>query len=101
MLLVLEIIFTIAAWRRGWGARALIPLGVARGIAFVLGVIIVAAGGSVQTAQVAALFGDVIAVIALGAMAARSPDSAVELPVAKVAGTARTTSSSDSERYAA
>lgn len=37
MLLILEIMLTISAWRRGYGALALIPIGLALFIGFLIG----------------------------------------------------------------
>jgi len=46
MLLVLEIILTIEAWRRGWKGWALLPLGGFFLLAFIVGFIMGAAGAS-------------------------------------------------------
>jgi len=46
MLLVLEIILTIEAWRRGWKGWALLPLGVGFGVGFLIGLMMGAAGAS-------------------------------------------------------
>lgn len=37
MLLILEIILTVTAWRKGYGALALLPLAFAIGIGFIVG----------------------------------------------------------------
>jgi hypothetical protein len=37
MLLVLQIVLTIAAWLRGWKGWALLPLGIAVGVGFLIG----------------------------------------------------------------
>jgi len=62
MLLVLEIALTIAAWRRGWKAWALLPLAVGAGVAFTGGVLIGAVGGSVEEAMVIGALLDVVCI---------------------------------------
>lgn len=46
MLLILEIVLAIAAWRRGWKGWALLPLVSAFGFGFLMGLIIGASGAS-------------------------------------------------------
>jgi hypothetical protein len=46
MLLALELLLTVAAWRRGWGARALIPLASCLAVSFLLGMAVAMTGGS-------------------------------------------------------
>ncbi|MGO8757449.1 MAG: hypothetical protein ACLQG3_04925 [Terracidiphilus sp.] len=75
MLLILEIALTIAAWRKGWGARALLPLVFGFGAAFLIGLVIGAAGGSTDGAAVFGILCDVGVVIALGIMARRAPQA--------------------------
>ncbi len=75
MLLFLEIALTIAAWRKGWGARALLPLVFGFGVAFLIGVAIGSSGGSIDAARVLAIFCDLGVVIALGILARRAPQA--------------------------
>ena len=44
MLLIIEVALTIAAWRKGWGARALLPGFVGIAFALLLGGLMLAAG---------------------------------------------------------
>jgi hypothetical protein len=37
MLLVLEIVLTVWAWRKGWKAWSLLPLGIVAGVGFIIG----------------------------------------------------------------
>ena len=46
MILVLEIMLTVSAWKRGWKSIALIPLGFVLLLGFVIGGIIGANGGN-------------------------------------------------------
>lgn len=60
MLLILEIILTIVAWKRGWKSMALIPVGVV----FCIGLIVGATGATAATIASLIIF-DVICVIIL------------------------------------
>ena len=60
MLLILEIILTVAAWRRGWKGWALVPLGVAVLLGMVIGGAIGADGGDISEAAGALLFLDIV-----------------------------------------
>ncbi len=51
MLAILEIIFTVAAWRKGWRWRALLPIALPVLVGFILGLSVASSGGSVQDAQ--------------------------------------------------
>lgn len=48
MILILEIILTIWAWRKGWGVKSLIPSVVIFGLAFIMGMFIAAAKGDIE-----------------------------------------------------
>lgn len=52
MLLILEIILTIVAWNRGWGAKALIPIGASLVIGFAIGFFIGLGGGHITAGVV-------------------------------------------------
>jgi MFS family permease len=81
MLLILEIILTIFAWRRGWKWYALLPLGIAFAIGFLVGLSTGASGGLVGDIGWVIVF-DIAAVIALIVMCAVKPKS-TELPSTK------------------
>lgn len=74
MLLLIEIILTIFAWRKGWKWRALLPLGICLCLGFMIGVTIGALGGNVESVDGIVIL-DIIAVIALIIMTATSPKS--------------------------
>ncbi len=74
MLLVLEIVFTIKAWRNGWGARALIPLGL--GLAVLVGAVLVLSGADqtdLTSLTVPFALVDLAVTIAVTVMAFRAP----------------------------
>lgn len=51
MLVILEIILTIWVWRKGWGAKALIPSVAVFGFAFIMGMFIGVANGNIDTVR--------------------------------------------------
>lgn len=65
MLLIIEIILTIVAWRKGWRYKSLIPMGSALVIGFLLGFGVGLSGGSLASVSGLAITLDVLAVIAL------------------------------------
>lgn len=71
MLLILEIILTVAAWRRGWKAWALLPFAVYLFLAFMFGAVIGASGGSMDTALAVGFLLDLTAIVTLIVMVAR------------------------------
>lgn len=70
MLTILEIILTVTAWRRGWKAWALTPIAIGTSLAFVLGAVIGASGGSMDEAMAVGLVLDLTVVGTLIAMVA-------------------------------
>jgi hypothetical protein len=71
--IMLEILLAMAAWRRGWKAMALIPLGLAAAFGFMMG----AAGVSSREPSFALLLPDLIATAVLGIMCVVPPQAAV------------------------
>ena len=67
-MLIIEIILTIFAWRKGWNWLALIPVGVA----FCIGLIIGASGTPV-TDVMSVIIWDILAIIALVVMVSVNP----------------------------
>jgi hypothetical protein len=95
MLLILEIWLTVKAWRNGWRGWALLPMGAVMGIAFLIGMAVGAAGGSVKEAYPVVLLIELTGVGALIRMAIRPPRPAqqpvplaVEAPTVAVADNA-------------
>jgi hypothetical protein len=70
---ILEIALAVAAWRKGWGARALLPLLFGFGIAFFFGLVVGSSGGTADGARGFGLVCDLGVVIALAVMARRAP----------------------------
>jgi uncharacterized membrane protein YfcA len=75
-MLILEIILTIFAWRKGWRWLALLPMGIALLVGFSIGIGIGANGGDPSSVGFGAVFIDIIAIIALIIMVATKPKSA-------------------------
>lgn len=50
-MLILEIALTIWAWRKGWGAKSLLPAVIIFGFAFLVGVFIAGANGDVEAVR--------------------------------------------------
>ena len=63
MLLIIEIVLTIFAWRNGWKWLALLPIGIAFAVGFFIGYGVALSGGTTDISSV--VFLDIIAVIAL------------------------------------
>jgi len=89
MLLIVEGILTIVAWRKGWRGWALLPLGIVLGLAFVIGVAVAAAGGTERDAVGFGLVLDLMGMAALIGMTVRGPkkvhfENKPELPVKTV-----------------
>jgi len=72
MLLILEIILTVKAWKNGWKALALLPLGLALGVGFVIGAAMAVSGGSMEDYWGFCLLGDLAAIAVLGCMCRRA-----------------------------
>jgi hypothetical protein len=71
MLLALEIGLTVAAWRRGWKAWALLPFGIGAVIAIVFGAILGASGVSIDSIMAFGIMFDLACVAALATMVAK------------------------------
>lgn len=74
-MLILEIILTIIAWRKGWKWLSLVPMAMPIIIGFFTGVGIGLSGGSVDEIPGFMIIFDIIAVIALIIMCFKSPKS--------------------------
>ena len=61
MLIILEIILTIVAWKRGWKALSLLPIGIAFGVGLLAGL----TGNVTPEFMQVAMFLDGIAIISL------------------------------------
>lgn len=74
-MLILEIILMIAAWRRGWRWRALVPMGVGMGLGFVIGGVIGASGGDVEDSKGLFILMDIVLIFILLFMSAWGPSA--------------------------
>jgi hypothetical protein len=89
LLLIIEILLTIAVWRKGWKGWALLPVGISLALGFVLGLCIGASGGRPEEWIGLGLIIDVIAIVALIIMQTQDPkkvkeDRPAELPAESV-----------------
>lgn len=75
-MLIIEIILTIFAWRKGWKWLALLPMGAALLLGILMGFFVGASGGDVDAAKGLAIILDIGAVIALIVMLVKTPKSA-------------------------
>ena len=75
MLLLVEVGLTIAAWKKGWGAKALLPVGATLALGLLFGVAIGLGGGTIEAAAPVALLSDLAAIGILIAMVRRVPNS--------------------------
>ena len=73
LLLIAEIALTIWAWNRGWKWLALIPVGAALALGFIIGLMIGA--GSLDMDVAGVIWVDILAVIALIFMVAKEKKS--------------------------
>jgi uncharacterized membrane protein YfcA len=74
-MLIIEIILTIFAWRKGWRWKSLLPLGIALGLGFLFGFAIGVSGGDLDSAKGLAVILDIGAIIALIVMITKAPAS--------------------------
>ena len=88
MLLILEIGLTVAAWRKGWRAWALVPLGGVLGMGFLIGVAVGASGGTIEHVFPLVLLLDLACVGVLIRLAVRGPRQAESLGTPETSETA-------------
>lgn len=82
-MLIVEIILTIFAWRKGWKWYSLLPTGAALLIAFLFGTGIGASGGNVEAVTGFGVVLDVMVIIALIILNVKGPKSTevIDTPV--------------------
>ena len=79
-MILIEIALTIAAWKRGWRWRALLPMVFALVAGFLIGIAVGASGGTIEQAAPAAVVAELGVVAVLIYMVARKPADAVARP---------------------
>lgn len=79
MLLILEIILTIFAWRKGWKWLALLPVGIGFTLGLIIGFATGVTGGNVNDIKPLAFVLDIIVFIVLIIMNVKGPKT-TELP---------------------
>jgi hypothetical protein len=78
MLLIAEILLTISAWKKGWKARALLPVAIGMGIAFMVGAAAGANGVDSDGIVGVCILIDIAMVVSLIVMTAKAPAAAKE-----------------------
>ncbi len=78
LLLIIEILLTIAVWRKGWKGWALLPVSISLALGFVLGLCIGASGGRPEEWIGLGLLLDGISIMALIIMMTRNPKKVKE-----------------------
>ena len=73
MLMIIEIILTVAAWKKGWKAIALLPMGIAILIGFFTGIAVGASGGSSDALLVLMFFVELVGIVVLATMSKKGP----------------------------
>jgi hypothetical protein len=74
MLIIIQIVLTIFAWKKGWKWYSLIPVAVAFGVGFFIGIGVGSAGGSVSDLSGVVVL-DILAIVALAIMCFVAPKS--------------------------
>jgi hypothetical protein len=72
-MLIVEIILTVFAWRKGWKAWALLPVGIALAIGLLIGFSVGASGGNAESVRGIGIFLDIVAIGVLIYMTAKGP----------------------------
>ena len=83
---ILEIVLTVIAWRRGWGARALIPVGVAVAGGFLIGIGAAASGGTIEQVMGPAILLELVCFVALVCLAVTRRQNSVAETVTPALG---------------
>lgn len=71
--LLIQIALTVAAWKRGWGPKALLPMVIGLGLAFIIGFTAGLAGGTPRDIAVPLVLVDLGILISLIVMVSRKP----------------------------
>jgi len=72
-MLIIEIILTAIAWKRGWRWRSLIPIGAGFGFGFLMGIAIGASGGDPEAAMGLGIIAEFLVLGSLIVLALRPP----------------------------
>lgn len=78
MLLILQIILTIIAWRNGWKWKSLLPVGILLLVSLIVGFMIGASGDNIDSVQNHILVLDITSIFILLIMSFKSPQSILE-----------------------
>jgi hypothetical protein len=84
MLLIIEIWLTVAAWKKGWKAKALIPGAVLLAVALMIGLSAGASGADTTGMSLMCLPLDVLYIIVLAIMARKAPAESPNTAVTRI-----------------
>lgn len=73
LMMIIQIILTVVAWKKGWGGKALLPMVIGLGLAFIIGFSAGLAGGSPRDIAVPLVLIDLGMLISLIVMVSRKP----------------------------
>ena len=88
LMLIIQIVMTAVAWKKGWGPKALLPMVIGLGLAFIIGFTAGLSGGSPRDIAAPLVLVDLGMLISLIVMVSRKPATSgstkeVEQPAAK------------------
>ena len=73
LMMIIQIILTVVAWKKGWGGKALLPMVIGLGLAFIIGISAGLAGGSPRDIAAPLVLIDLGMLISLIVMVSRKP----------------------------
>jgi len=73
MIMLIEILLTVKAWRKGWKGYALLPIAIGMSVSFLIGLAAGASGGKIEDILPLCVLIELTMIISLIVMAVRSP----------------------------
>jgi len=73
LMLIIQIVMTAVAWKKGWGPKALLPMVIGLGLAFIIGFTAGLSGGSPRDIAAPLVLVDLGMLISLIVMVSRKP----------------------------
>lgn len=73
LMLIIQIILTVVAWKKGWGGKALLPMVIGLGLAFIIGLTAGLSGGSPRDIAAPLVLIDLSMLISMIVMVSRKP----------------------------
>jgi hypothetical protein len=85
MIMLIEILLTIRAWRKGWKGYALLPIAIGMSVSFLIGAAVGASGGTIENILPLCVLIELMMIISLIVMAVRGPSCVEKTQEAEVA----------------